>query len=144
MKTILTIVIVIALVGGVYYYLSKNSSNINQQSMDLNNNGYYKEDLTIGNGKEAQLKDKLTVHYVGTLEDGSKFDSSYDRGTPFQFTLGVGEVIMGWDKGMLGMKVGGKRKLVISPELGYGESGFPPVIPGNSILTFEVELLNVE
>lgn len=83
------------------------------------------------------------MHYVGTLTDGSKFDSSRDRGSPFQFRLGAGQVIKGWDQGVAGMKVGGLRKLTIPPELGYGARGFPPVIPGNSTLVFEVELLGV-
>ena len=83
------------------------------------------------------------MHYVGTLTDGTKFDSSRDRGQGFDFKLGAGQVIKGWDQGVAGMKVGGVRKLTIPPELGYGARGYPPVIPPNSTLVFEVELLDV-
>ncbi|MCL4382628.1 MAG: FKBP-type peptidyl-prolyl cis-trans isomerase [Patescibacteria group bacterium] len=102
------------------------------------------EDLKVGDGLEATNGKKVTVHYAGTLTDGEKFDSSYDRGTPFAFNLGQGEVIKGWDVGVLGMKVGGKRKLKIAPNLGYGERGAGGVIPPNATLIFEVELLKVE
>ena len=101
------------------------------------------EDLQVGTGAEAVAGKKVTVHYTGTLTDGSKFDSSLDRGRPFDFPLGAGRVIKGWDEGVAGMKVGGKRRLTIPPELGYGARGFPPVIPPNSTLVFEVELLGV-
>ncbi len=100
------------------------------------------EDLTVGSGDEAVAGKTLTVHYRGTLVDGTKFDSSYDRNTPFQFKLGAGEVIAGWDQGFVGMKVGGKRKLTIPPELGYGDRS-AGTIPPNSTLVFEVELLRV-
>lgn len=101
------------------------------------------EDQKIGTGETAVPGKKVTVNYVGTLTNGSKFDSSYDRNQPFSFTLGAGEVIEGWDLGVEGMKVGGKRKLIIPPSLGYGSSDLG-VIPPNSTLTFEVELLEVE
>ncbi len=101
------------------------------------------EDLVVGNGDEAVAGKKVSVHYTGTLTDGSKFDSSLDRGRPFDFPLGGGRVIKGWDQGVAGMKVGGKRKLTIPPELAYGERGFPPVIPPGSTLVFEIELLGV-
>ncbi len=100
-------------------------------------------DLLVGTGAEAVAGKRVTVHYVGTLTDGSKFDSSRDRDDPFQFVLGKGQVIRGWDQGVAGMKVGGKRKLTIPPDMGYGARGFPPVIPPNSTLVFEVELLGV-
>jgi len=102
------------------------------------------EDMTVGTGAEAIAGKRVTVHYVGTLTNGSKFDSSRDRGQGFTFQLGAGQVIKGWDQGVAGMKIGGIRNLTIPPELGYGARGFPPVIPANSTLIFEVELLAVE
>lgn len=97
-----------------------------------------------GNGPEAKSGKMVTVHYTGKLLDGTKFDSSLDRNTPFTFQLGVGQVIPGWEKGVAGMKVGGKRKLTIPSKDGYGERGAPPVIPPNSTLVFDVELLDVK
>jgi FKBP-type peptidyl-prolyl cis-trans isomerase len=102
------------------------------------------EDLTVGTGDVAVSGKKVTVNYAGTLTDGTKFDSSYDRGTPFSFNLGAGEVIAGWDQGVAGMKVGGKRKLTIPSSLGYGPNGIPGAIPGGATLIFEVALLSVE
>jgi FKBP-type peptidyl-prolyl cis-trans isomerase FkpA len=101
------------------------------------------EDIKVGTGAEAVAGKKVTVNYVGTLTDGTKFDSSYDKSKPFSFNLGAGEVIKGWDQGVAGMKVGGKRKLTIPPALGYGSVTNGP-IPANSTLIFEVELLKVE
>jgi FKBP-type peptidyl-prolyl cis-trans isomerase len=101
------------------------------------------QDETVGTGVEAVIGKIVTVNYVGTLTNGTKFDSSYDRGTPFTFNLGAGGVIVGWNQGVAGMKVGGKRKLTIPPSLGYGSSDQGP-IPANSTLIFEVELLKVE
>lgn len=106
--------------------------------------GLKTEDVKVGTGDEAAPGKSVTVHYVGTLQDGTKFDSSRDRGEPFTFNLGAGEVIPGWDYGVAGMKVGGVRKLTIPPELAYGEYGAPPTIGPNETLLFEVELLKVE
>lgn len=111
---------------------------------NINMEGLVVEDIETGDGAESKEGNKVTVHYKGTLTDGTQFDSSYDRGEPFSLTLGAGEVIEGWDKGLVGMKVGGKRKLTIPPELGYGEAGAGDDIPPNSTLIFEVELLEVE
>ena len=102
------------------------------------------EELKPGAGAEARAGNTVTVHYVGTLTNGQKFDSSRDRGRGFSFRLGAGEVIAGWDQGVAGMKVGQVRRLTISPDLAYGARGFPPVIPPNSTLVFEVELLSVQ
>lgn len=102
------------------------------------------EDEVVGTGAEAKSGDTVEVNYVGTLTDGTKFDSSYDRNQTFKFTLGAGEVIEGWDKGFAGMKVGGKRKLTIPSSMAYGDSGIPGAIPGGATLVFEVELVSVK
>ncbi|OGM11867.1 peptidylprolyl isomerase [Candidatus Woesebacteria bacterium RBG_16_34_12] len=102
------------------------------------------EDIEIGEGDEATPGATITVNYAGSLEDGTKFDSSYDRNEPFVFSLGLGQVIEGWDKGLVGMRVGGKRKLTIPPYMAYGERGAGALIPPNSTLIFEIELLQVE
>jgi len=113
--------------------------------MKLSDNQDFKiEVLKEGTGEGVKNGDKVTVHYVGTLEDGTKFDSSVDRGQPFVFTLGIGQVIKGWDLGVLGMKKGEKRKLVIPSELGYGDIGTPGgPIPPKATLIFEIELLDI-
>jgi FKBP-type peptidyl-prolyl cis-trans isomerase FkpA len=98
-------------------------------------------DLVIGGGESPKLGQTVTVHYTGTLENGTKFDSSVDRGRPFVFPIGEGRVIKGWDEGVITMKIGGKRKLIIPPDLAYGPEGRPPVIPPSATLIFEVELL---
>ena len=102
------------------------------------------EDLVVGTGATPKAGQTCSVHYTGWLTNGSKFDSSRDRGTPFTFPIGQGSVIKGWDEGVMGMKVGGKRKLWVPPALAYGPDGYPPVIPPNSELVFEVELLGVQ
>ena len=126
----------------VIFIISCGSNEGNMQKLE---NGLLIEDIVVGVGNEAKDHNKVVVNYTGTLENGSIFDSSLKPGRdPFTFTLGVGSVIKGWDQGVKGMKVGGKRKLVIPPELGYGDKGAGNVIPPNTTLYFEVELLEVE
>ena len=124
------------------FFVSSCSEKKDSITMD---NGLVIEDIIEGDGKEANDYNKVVVNYTGKLEDGSIFDSSLSPGKePFTFTLGVGSVIKGWDTGVKGMKVGGKRKLTIPPELGYGDRGAGNVIPPGATLIFEVELLEVE
>ncbi len=101
------------------------------------------EDIVVGTGETAVAGQTVSVNYLGTLTNGTKFDSSYDRGQPFQFTLGVGQVIKGWDQGVAGMKVGGKRKLIIPSDLAYGDRAVGGVIPASATLVFEVELVGI-
>lgn len=102
------------------------------------------EDLVVGAGAEAKAGDNISVHYTGWLEDGTKFDSSLDSGQPIEFVLGQGRVIAGWEKGLAGMKVGGKRKLTIPPDLAYGDYGAGDLIPPNATLIFEVQLMEIK
>ncbi len=101
-------------------------------------------DIKVGTGAEAKNGDHVKVHYTGWLTSGKKFDSSVDAGTPFEFTIGKGEVIKGWEEGVTGMKVGGKRQLRIPPQLAYGERGYPGAIPANATLIFDIQLLGVK
>ncbi len=101
------------------------------------------EDIKVGTGKEVKSGDTVVINYTGTLQNGTKFDSSYDRGQPFETQIGTGQVIKGWDLGVVGMKVGGKRKLIIPPDLGYGAQSVGS-IPPNSTLIFEVELIDIK
>jgi FKBP-type peptidyl-prolyl cis-trans isomerase len=105
--------------------------------------GLWYSDVQVGNGAEAVPGRTVKVHYTGWLPNGTKFDSSRDHGEPFEFTLGAGQVIRGWDEGVKGMKVGSRRKLVLPPELAYGEAGAPPTIPPGATLVFDVEVLDV-
>lgn len=154
--SVVVFLFVILLVGGIYLLLNKGNKN-NQPlqtaapsdtitanaTPKMNTTELQIEDERIGTGEEASAGEKVTVNYVGTLTDGTKFDSSYDRNQPFSFNLGAGEVIPGWDQGINGMKVGGKRKLIIPSSLAYGDGGVPGAIPGGATLIFEVELLGV-
>lgn len=106
--------------------------------------GLVYEDLVVGNGRMADPGMAAVVHYTGWLTDGTKFDSSHDRNQPFSFRLGAGQVIRGWDEGVKGMRIGGKRKLTIPPDLGYGSAGAGGVIPPNATLVFEVELVGLQ
>ena len=100
-------------------------------------------DEVVGTGESPTQGQNVTVHYTGTLENGTKFDSSFDSGKPYTFRIGTGKVIKGWDEGIMTMKVGGKRRLIVPPGLGYGADGFPPKIPPDATLLFEVELVGV-
>jgi len=143
-KNILIIVLLVAALG--VYFLLQGSRNKEPETNSNNseNKNMKIETLKEGTGVGAEDGDKVTVNYVGTLENGEKFDSSIDRGVPFSFTLGVGQVIKGWDQGILGMKKGEKRKLTIPPDLAYGEAGTPGgPIPPDATLIFEVELLAI-
>ncbi len=119
-------------------------STSNTDTSMTQDSGLKIEDLTEGTGAAAKAGDTLSMNYLGTFEDGTKFDSSYDRNQAFEFTLGAGQVIQGWDEGIVGMKVGGKRKLTIPSDLAYGDNGIPGAIPGGATLIFEVELLEIE
>ena len=120
---------------------SELTKNTNMDSVDVK--GLKIEDIKVGTGKEVKSGDTVVIHYLGTLTDGTKFDSSYDRGKPFETQIGTGRVIKGWDLGVVGMKVGGKRKLTIPSDLGYGNQAVGS-IPANSTLIFEVELIDVK
>ncbi len=117
---------------------------VNVEALTRTASGLQYQDLVVGDGDEAVPGNAVVVHYTGWLVDGTKFDSSVDAGRPLPFTLGAGEVITGWDEGVAGMRVGGKRKLVVPPDLGYGAAGYPPVIPRSATLVFDVELLEVQ
>jgi len=114
-----------------------------EEAMVKTSSGLQYVDLVVGQGREAHAGEMVTVHYTGTLVDGTKFDSSKDRNQPFAFKLGAGRVIKGWDEGVAGMKIGGTRKLVIPSQLGYGARGAGSSIPPNATLIFEVELLGL-
>lgn len=145
--------IVILIVAGLLIYLALPSTNTMQTNDTAGQNSNTNEQqtgaqlrvevITEGTGKTAENNTRVSVNYRGTLEDGTEFDSSYRRNQAFEFNLGRGEVIPGWELGVLGMKVGEKRKLVIPPQLAYGAGGVPGVIPPNATLIFEVELVGV-
>jgi FKBP-type peptidyl-prolyl cis-trans isomerase len=138
----IAVVVVFVFVGGMGIF----NSLTNSEQMDQNqvkSSRLIKKDIIVGTGVEAVNGSTVTVHYTGVFENGTKFDSSRDRGEPFSFELGKGMVIAGWDQGVLGMKVGGKRNLIIPSDLAYGPNDYGP-IPGGSTLMFEVELLDVK
>jgi FKBP-type peptidyl-prolyl cis-trans isomerase FkpA len=126
--------------------LNKDESRHNEKENNVptTQSGLNYEDLQVGTGQEAKAGDTVEVHYTGWLTNGKKFDSSVDRGKPFSFKLGAGNVIQGWDEGVAGLKVGGKRKLTIPANLGYGKRGAGSVIPPDAELIFEVELLRIK
>ncbi|MBN2149507.1 MAG: FKBP-type peptidyl-prolyl cis-trans isomerase [Anaerolineales bacterium] len=146
--------IIAAIVVAIVYNIQKESPPADETPVSENptqpalastttSNNLIIEDLVVGTGLDILPGDFIAVHYVGTLEDGTVFDSSRERGEPFEFTLGTGMVIPGWDQGLVGMKMGGIRRLTIPPELAYGEAGAGGVIPPNATLIFEVELVEI-
>ena len=157
MKNIVGAVLFLIVVGGAFYFISNrgeapkseavnevnNIINKVEESKNMEDEGLKIEIIKQGAGEGAKSGDKVSVHYVGTLTDGKKFDSSRDRGTPFDFVINSGYVIKGWDKGVAGMKVGEVRNLIISPELGYGDRGAGSTIPPGATLLFEIELLKI-
>ncbi len=123
--------------------VSQNAEENMSDNLTTTESGLQYEDITVGDGATPKTGEKVTVHYTGTLMDGTKFDSSRDRNRPFDFKIGVGQVIKGWDEGVASMNVGGRRKLVIPPDLAYGERGAGGVIPPNATLIFDVELIRL-
>ena len=146
MKSI-AMIVMLALVGAIGCQPSLQSTNAGEQkTMEkvVTPSGLAYIDLVLGTGAEAKAGDRVSVHYTGTFTDGRKFDSSLDRGKPFSFKLGDGQVIKGWDEGVATMKAGGKRKLMIPSNLAYGTRGAGGAIPPNTDLVFEVELLEIQ
>ncbi len=156
-KSIGILVAVLVLFVGYFLVFNKQTnkeeikdSKVTENKMDTNINTSTDsgkliiEDIKIGEGREVKSGDTVVMHYRGTLVDGTKFDSSYDRNQPFTTQIGVGQVIKGWDQGVPGMKIGGKRKLTVPADLGYGERGAGEVIPPDATLIFEVELLDIK
>jgi len=149
-KTVLLIVILLVIAFAIFLLMKPreimapdNAKNTQQASLIQEMDTVKIEVLQEGTGEVSKTGDTITVHYVGTLTDGTKFDSSVDRGQPFSFTLGENRVIQGWEQGLLNMKVGEKRRLTIPSNLGYGSYGAGGVIPPNATLIFEVELLKI-
>jgi FKBP-type peptidyl-prolyl cis-trans isomerase len=143
MKVWMTVLALVLAVGMVAARQDAKTGGKMDEKVITTPSGLKYVDLVTGTGAEAKNGQRVKVHYTGWLKDGQKFDSSVDRGQPFEFPLGGGRVIKGWDEGVAGMKVGGKRKLIIPPDLGYGAAGAGGVIPPNAELTFEVELLGI-
>ena len=140
---IIAIVIVLALAASAIAYLVvRRGGNAGTEVTTASGLKYV--DIAEGSGPTPRAGQMLSVHYTGTLQDGTKFDSSRDRGKPYEFRLGAGTVIKGWDEGLQTMKVGGKRKLTVPPSLGYGPRGNPPNIPGNATLIFDLELMGIK
>jgi peptidylprolyl isomerase len=140
----LALILALAMTGCQKDEANADGSQAEKGSTDVATSALKIEDLQVGTGDSPKAGDVVSVHYTGWLENGTKFDSSVDRGEPFEFVIGQGQVIKGWDEGVMTMKEGGKRKLTIPPELGYGARGAGGVIPPNATLIFEVELLDVK
>lgn len=145
-KKYVILAVAVVAVAALYFIFDYRNKSIDFTQMNTGNKqgGLKIETLKDGAGAGAKAGNTVFVHYTGTLTDGRKFDSSLDRGQPFSFQLGAGQVIKGWEEGILGMRVGEKRKLTIPPELGYGERGAGGLIPPNATLIFEVEMLEIK
>jgi peptidylprolyl isomerase len=143
MKTALLAMLIVAGLALMIADSAGGDKKKDEEKVITTKSGLKYVDRKVGDGKEAKAGDTVSVHYTGTFTDGKKFDSSLDRGKPFEFELGAGNVIKGWDEGIAGLKEGGKRKLIIPPDLGYGAKARGP-IPANSTLIFEVELVKVK
>lgn len=153
---LVTVLILIGIAAGVFFAFRGRPTTPETQTsgnpadpvegieITTTSTGLQYQELAAGSGPAAEQGDTVAVHYTGWLTDGTKFDSSLDRGTPFEFTLGRGGVIQGWEEGVAGMQVGGVRKLFIPAELGYGDRGVGDIIPPNAPLVFEVELLEIK
>ena len=140
---IVSILVILGAFAALIYY---NTTKDKRAAGDLitTASGLQYQELTVGAGQEAKAGDTVSVHYVGYLDDGTKFDSSRDRNEPLEVTIGVGGVIAGWDEGLQGIRVGGTRKLIVPPDLAYGDQAVGDVIPANATLTFEIELLSIK
>jgi peptidylprolyl isomerase len=139
------IIVSVVLVSiGLLFFTAPSSSKGEADKLEKTASGLQYVDLAAGKGAHPKKGQRVVVHYTGWLENGDKFDSSVDRGDPFEFQIGIGQVIRGWDEGVMTMKVGGKRKLIIPPDLAYGQRGAGGVIPPDATLVFEVELLGLK
>lgn len=138
------ILLLLLAVAAYLVYTNITQNELMEEGLITTESGLQYKELVVGNGATATSGALVSVHYTGWLSDGRKFDSSLDRKQPFEFKLGAGNVIKGWDEGVAGMKVGGKRKLIIPPDLGYGSRGAGGVIPPGATLVFEVELLGIK
>jgi FKBP-type peptidyl-prolyl cis-trans isomerase len=143
MQKVLVVIGLALVVTAIIWVAVSNPDGGGNADFVTTKSGLKYKDLKVGKGAEARTGDKVLVHYTGTLKDGKKFDSSYDRKQPFDFDLGEGKVIKGWDEGVVGMKEGGRRQLIIPSDLGYGPRGSPPKIPPDAELHFDIELLKV-
>ena len=143
-KGIVFLVIAAVAVAAVLFVIFGGGGNSTTGEQVTTPSGLKYIDEVVGTGESPKTGQTVTVHYTGTLEDGTKFDSSVDKGQPYPFRIGTGVVVKGWDEGIMTMKVGGKRRLIIPAKLGYGASGRPPQIPPNATLIFEIELLSVK
>ncbi len=141
---IIAIILIIIAITAFFIWQSRSTTEQTTSDLITTSSGLHYQDLVVGSGEVAENGDTVSVHYTGWLEDGTKFDSSLDRNQPFEFTLGQGQVIPGWEQGIQGMKVGGKRRLTIPAELAYGKQEYGGVIPPNATLVFEVELLAIK